>query len=207
MGSSYSFWDSPDQEVTDFPRAIEIDHHSGPRVIPIVEGQSYRETVYRYILITHDWLAEGNHIWFHDVAEDAKPWEHLSVAIYYGNEEFQPFFGPPVKRGDYWFRESFRIVSPEVFDRDIAHQEPRIARYRDELAQCRDTIRGRKRASKLRDSIKSAECTQRYYARRKQELLDGKFWHPTPKISEAELKELREAIVIPKALKQALGMA
>ena len=175
--SDHSFWDSPRQEVTDFPQAIEIDHHSGPRVIAMVEGETLKKTVYDYVRSTHHFLTEENH-----VVNLEEPmtgdWQDWRVAIIRNSNSPQPFFnwGVPTRPGDVWTSEYFRIVSPAVFDRDIEHNLSRIPKYIEEARNNRNTIRGRKSYDKHMGFVSSAESTVKWYIRRKQDLLDGKFF-------------------------------
>jgi hypothetical protein len=174
MSSYNSFWDSPIEDVTDDLQAIEIDHHSGPRVIPIVEGQTLKQTVYDYIRSTHHFLTDENHT----VDLDSLPtgdWRDWGVSIIRNEKSPQPYFNwnVPVRPGDVWTTEYFRIVSPHVFDRDVENVLSYIPQYIENARNNRNTIRGRKAYDKYMGFIASMESKARWYTRRKQDLLDG----------------------------------
>lgn len=158
-------------ENADEVLGIECDHHYGITTHDLVEGETPAQTVYR--LVRELWhpfrpehstnVTDDNHTW--KVEESFEDYHHGRV-ILYKNEKSPPFFSLPGLRwyddgpGARWFDQSFRVVTFGVLAAEAANALKRADEYLIEAAAQKDTIKGRKAASKLQSYAQSA----RYFA-------------------------------------------
>lgn len=171
--TDYSIYDAPYQEPTDFPQALELCTDTTPRMFYRVPGQDDRRTIYDYVLRWSSWLNAQEH------------WVRFEVPAHAAGRIV--ICKPPKYTG--WMSYRWKVVSPASFDRNIEEQRKRFPRYVYERLQCRNTVRGRKRAKDIRSLVTSTRGIIRFYEQRKALLLAGETYGPQYLVDPHNRKE------------------
>ncbi len=171
--TDYSIYDAPYVEPTDFPQALELCTDTTPRMFYRVPGQDDRRTIYDYVLRWSSWLKAQDHWVRFDIPATTNPLSGRNIIHAAG----RIVICKPLKYTG-WMSYRWKVVSPASFDRNIEAQRVRLARYVYERLQCRNTVRGRKRAKDIRSLVSCIEGVIRFYERRKALLLAGETYGP-----------------------------
>lgn len=177
-GADYDGWMTPQSEGGKGPPnarevlGIEVFHHYGVTTHEAVAGTAAGDVVYDLIrTLWHPFkpereinVTDDNHTW--KVVEGEQPhWR--SRVVLYKNEKAPYFYPLPGMRGNYedgagakWFHEEFRVPTVGIILAEAAYCDTVIGEHEAELAACKDTVRGRKRAKDLRSLISNRLWTR-----------------------------------------------
>lgn len=136
---------------------LEIWHHADFKTWLVEPNETVEQAIYRYMRSTHHFITDDNHTW--EVVMAEKPhWTSRLRVIKNENSGYFAFnpWGVSDGPGAHWFNVEFRIATVGMIQAEIAADLRRTQKYLDEAATQKDTIRGRKQASKLRSFAQSS---------------------------------------------------
>jgi hypothetical protein len=148
-------------------QALQIAHHAGPYLIPLVPNEPEHLTVYRHVRITSDFLDDDNHWVSFLGVKDGLPIRKIMISR-------------PYDAGDWWmthwFSHTWALIDPAYYDEKIAHNLELAWCSRVSAGAYRDTVRGRRGRDKALRLAISYEREAALEEKRKGYLLAGKFW-------------------------------
>jgi hypothetical protein len=121
----------------------------------IPPGMTVEKAAYAVCRARHDFLTDTNHTW---TIEHSEWWSEIVVRKTEESPTFamKPWWvddGP----GALWFSEYWRIATPEGVAEEARELDAEVAKYAEQADQCRDTVRGRREAKRLRSLVSELE--------------------------------------------------